>query len=87
MAWIVIIIVGALVGWIANLIVGRGGNGLLYDILLGIVGSILARLIFFDALGIGSAASAGTFSFYGILWGIIGAIVLIFILRVFRVYQ
>lgn len=87
MSWLILIIVGAIVGWLANMIVRPNlDQGLVVDIIIGIIGSFLGRLIFFDWLGIGSAASAGTLSFYGILWGVIGAVVLIAILRLFRAY-
>lgn len=87
MSWIIIIIVGAIVGLLANLIVRPVyEHGLIADIIIGIVGSFLGRLIFFNWLGIGSAAAAGTFSFWGILWGIIGAVILIAILRLLKVY-
>lgn len=82
MSWIIAIIVGALVGWIASLIMKTDQEqGALANILIGIAGAILGKWIFGSLLGIGSAAAAGTLSFYGILWGVIGSIVLIAILR------
>ncbi|PZA08876.1 MULTISPECIES: GlsB/YeaQ/YmgE family stress response membrane protein [unclassified Meiothermus] len=86
MDWIVAILVGALIGWLASLIMGTDARqGALANIVIGIVGSALGRWLFADVLGIGGAAAAGSFSLIGILWGVLGAIVLIFILRAVRI--
>lgn len=88
MGWIVAIILGALIGWIASLIMNTDEQqGTLANILIGIVGSLLGSWIFGGLLGIGGAWSAGSFSFWGIVWGIIGAIVLIAILKSFKVFR
>lgn len=87
MSWIVAIIVGGIIGWIANLIYNTEHvHGLLIDIVVGIIGSIVGKYIFYDLLGIGSAASSGSFSFFGILWGVVGSIILIAVLRLIKVY-
>jgi len=80
MSWLIAIIVGAIVGIIASAIMRTRQNYLL-DIVFGIVGALLARWIFGAVLGIGSAAAAGTLSFWGIVWGVIGAVILIAIVR------
>lgn len=86
MDWIIAILVGALIGWLASLIMGTDARqGALANIIIGIVGSALGRWLFADVLGIGGATAAGGFSLIGILWGVLGAIVLIFILRAVRV--
>lgn len=86
MSWIVAIIVGGIIGWLASMIMKTDREqGLLMNIIVGVVGALLGRWIFGSLLGIGSAAAAGTFSLYGILWGLIGAIVLIGILKLVRV--
>lgn len=82
MAWIVAIIVGGLIGWLASLIMRTDPQqGLLANILIGIVGAVLGRWLFADVLNIGSAAAAGAFTFWGLVWGIVGAILLIIILK------
>lgn len=88
MSWIIIIIVGAIIGWIASLIMSTDQEqGALMNIIVGIVGSLLAKWIFSDLLGIGGAAAAGTFSFIGLFWGVVGAVILIVILRAVRVLR
>ena len=86
MSWIIVIVVGGIIGWIASIIMATDREqGLLLNIIVGIVGAILGRWVFADLLGIGSAVAAGTFSFMGILWGVLGAIILIGILKLVRV--
>ena len=85
-AWIIIIIVGAIIGWLASIIMHTDmEQGLLWNIIVGIVGSILGKWIFADLLGIGSAAVAGSFTIWGVIWGVIGAVILIAILKAIRV--
>jgi uncharacterized membrane protein YeaQ/YmgE (transglycosylase-associated protein family) len=87
MSWIILIIVGGIIGYIASLIAKTNARqGWLADIIIGIVGALLGKWIFADLLGIGSAAAAGTLTFAGILWGIVGAVILILILRALRLY-
>lgn len=40
--WLIIVIIGAIAGWLAGMIVDSDGGGLLLDILLGIVGGYIA---------------------------------------------
>jgi uncharacterized membrane protein YeaQ/YmgE (transglycosylase-associated protein family) len=86
MSWIVLIIVGGIIGWLSSLIMSTDKEqGLIYNIIVGIVGSVVAKYLFGDVLGIGGASLAGTFSIIGILWGIAGAVVLIAILKAVKV--
>jgi uncharacterized membrane protein YeaQ/YmgE (transglycosylase-associated protein family) len=80
MSRIAAILVGTIVGWIPSMIMGDR-EGLLGKILIGIGGSVLAKWLFADLLGIGGASSAGSLSPGGILWGVVGAVVLIWLLR------
>jgi uncharacterized membrane protein YeaQ/YmgE (transglycosylase-associated protein family) len=87
MGWIVAIIVGAFIGWIASMIMKTDAQqGALANILIGIFGSLLGSWLFGTVLGIGGAMDAGALSFWGIVWGIVGAVVLIGILKAFRVF-
>ena len=73
------IIVGLVAGVLASFVMG-GGSGLIGDIVIGIVGAFLGGWIF-RTLGVSSPLSglAGT-----ILVAFIGAVVLLFILRLIR---
>ena len=89
MGWIITIIVGALCGWLASIIMKTDAQqGAVANILIGIVGSILAQFIFVNLLHIGGAAAAGSgFSFWSIVWGVVGSVILIAILKALRVLR
>lgn len=88
MGWIVTIVVGALIGWIASKVMNTDEQqGAWANIGIGIAGSLLGGWFFGSVLGIGSAGSAGALSFWGIVWGIVGAILLIAILKAFKVLK
>ena len=86
MGWIAAIIVGALIGWIAEKVM-KSDMGLLMNIIIGIIGSSLGRWLFGSILGFDSAYMAGSFSFSGLLFGVLGAAVLIWILRFFKIMK
>ncbi len=87
MGWIVAILVGALIGWLASMIMKTDAQqGALANILIGIFGSLLGSWLFGSVLGIGAAGEAGAFSIWGIVWGVVGAIVLIAILKSFKLF-
>jgi uncharacterized membrane protein YeaQ/YmgE (transglycosylase-associated protein family) len=73
------IIFGALAGWIASSIMGSR-DGLLMDIVVGIVGAILGGWIM-SLLGQGGVSG---FNLYSFLVAIFGAVVLIWIVRAVR---
>ena len=82
------VLVGALVGWLASLVMKTDNQqGWLLNILVGIVGSLLARFLFGEVLGIGSAMAAGSLSILGIVWGVVGAVVAILILKAVKVLR
>lgn len=88
MDWIVAILVGALVGWLASMVMKTDAEqGPLMNIVIGIVGGLLGALIFGRWLGFSSAQAAGTFSWMGILWAFLGSLILIGILKAFRVLR
>jgi uncharacterized membrane protein YeaQ/YmgE (transglycosylase-associated protein family) len=71
------LIIGALAGWIASMIMGRNGEmGWLANIVVGIVGAFVGGLVY--GLVTGSDFMA-TFSIGTLLVAIIGAIVLLFL--------
>jgi uncharacterized membrane protein YeaQ/YmgE (transglycosylase-associated protein family) len=76
---IVFLIVGAIAGWLAGVIVKGFGFGLLGNIVVGIVGAFIAGWLF-PQLGWGVGG--------GFLWAIvhatIGAVILLVLLRIVR---
>jgi uncharacterized membrane protein YeaQ/YmgE (transglycosylase-associated protein family) len=71
-AWLVL---GLIAGFIASKIVNRAGEGLMLDIVLGIVGALVGGFLF-SAIG---AAPVTGFNLYSILVAVIGAIVVLVI--------
>jgi uncharacterized membrane protein YeaQ/YmgE (transglycosylase-associated protein family) len=74
---IVMLIVGAIAGWLAGKLVKGHGFGLSGNIVVGIVGALLAGFIF-PRLGFGPAG--GTFA--AIIHATIGAVILLVLIRV-----
>ncbi len=80
MDWLLyVIIVGAIIGWLAGVLMKGSGFGLLGNIIIGILGAIIGGWLT-DALNINIAS--GTTG--NIITGILGAIVLIWILGLVR---
>jgi uncharacterized membrane protein YeaQ/YmgE (transglycosylase-associated protein family) len=73
------IVFGAIAGWIASMLMKSGG-GLLWDIVVGIVGAVIGGFIM-NALGYGDVNG---FNLYSLIVAILGACVLIAILRAVR---
>ncbi|UQN07554.1 GlsB/YeaQ/YmgE family stress response membrane protein [Deinococcus sp. QL22] len=89
MGWIITILVGALCGWLASLIMKTNAQqGAVANILIGIVGSIIAQFVFGNMLNIGGAGVAGSgFTIWSIIWGVVGSVVLIAILKALKVLR
>ncbi len=73
------IVFGAIAGWIASMITNTN-HGLLLDIVIGIVGAVLGGWIM-NALG--STGTTG-FNLYSLLVAILGALVLLVIVKAIR---
>ncbi len=70
--------IGLLAGWLAGQIMKGGGFGLLGDLIVGVIGALLGGWLF-GLLGI---ASYGLFG--SLITATIGAIVLLFLIRLIR---
>ena len=79
MGIIITILVGILVGWLASVVVGSGG-GLIFDLIVGCIGALIAGAIF----GGGASFLGGPITVMSVLWSVVGAIILLAILRLFR---
>ena len=75
---IIAILIGAIVGWLASLIVKGGGSGFWMDVLIGIGGAILANILL-PAIGIAFGGDLGP-----IVSALIGAIILLVIFKLIR---
>jgi uncharacterized membrane protein YeaQ/YmgE (transglycosylase-associated protein family) len=79
MTIIIILIVGALVGWVAGMIM-RSGGGLIFDIIVGIVGALIAGFLF----GGGASIINAPLNVMSILYSLLGAVILLAIVKVIR---
>ncbi len=78
-AWLIF---GGIVGWIASLIMGTDAQqGILMNIIVGIVGALLGGLLA-NLLGLG-AGFGSFFDIWSWIIAIIGAVVLIWLVRLF----
>jgi uncharacterized membrane protein YeaQ/YmgE (transglycosylase-associated protein family) len=69
------IVLGLIAGFIASKIVNKSGEGVLLDIILGIVGAIVGGALFNE---FGAAGVTG-FNLYSMVVAVVGAIVVLFI--------
>lgn len=68
MGWIIAIIVGGVAGWLASLVMNRDASmGIFWNIVVGIIGSVIGNLIAGPLLGIGG--SIQEFSIMGTAFG------------------
>jgi len=88
MGIIIMLIVGGITGWLASLLMKTDGQmGILLNIIIGIVGAFLGSWLFGTVLGFGGAFTAGSLSFIGFLWGVLGAVILIGILKLLKILK
>jgi uncharacterized membrane protein YeaQ/YmgE (transglycosylase-associated protein family) len=69
------LVLGLIAGFIASKIVNKSGEGLILDIVLGIVGAVVGGFLFAQ---FGAAGVTG-FNLYSMLVAIVGAIVVLFV--------
>jgi uncharacterized membrane protein YeaQ/YmgE (transglycosylase-associated protein family) len=83
MGIIIWLVVGGVVGWVASIIMRTDGQqGLLLNVVVGIVGALLAGFVVSPLLGIGTineGVSVATF-----LVSLLGAVILLAIVNLFR---
>jgi uncharacterized membrane protein YeaQ/YmgE (transglycosylase-associated protein family) len=72
------IVIGILAGFIASKLVSGSGKGLLMDLVIGIVGSVLGGWIF-TLLGLGAYGLVGQ-----LVMAIVGAVVLLLLVRAIK---
>ena len=76
---IVWLIVGAIAGWLAGMVVKGGGFGLIGDIVVGIIGAVIAGwLLPFLGINLGSGIITAVIDAF------IGAVILLVILRLIK---
>lgn len=83
MNFIIWLIVGGVVGWLASLVMRTDGQqGIFLNIIVGIVGAFLGGLLISPLLGVGTINEGISMASLGV--SLVGAIILLAIINLFR---
>ncbi len=84
MNFIIWLIVGGIVGWVASMIMKRDGQqGVILNVVVGVVGAFLGGLLISPLLGVGTI-NQGNLSVPSILVSLGGAVILLAIVNAFQ---
>jgi uncharacterized membrane protein YeaQ/YmgE (transglycosylase-associated protein family) len=84
MGIVILLIVGGVIGWLASVIMRTDAQqGIVLNVVVGIVGALLAGYIITPFIG-GAPVTSGVISVQSILVSLLGAIVLLAIVNMFR---
>ena len=84
MGLIVALIIGGIIGWLASIVMRTNAQqGILLNIVVGIIGSLLGGWIVAPLLGSGTI-NQNDFSIAGLVASFIGALILLAIVNLFR---
>ncbi len=76
--WLWFLIIGAVAGWLAGMLVKGGGFGLIGDLIVGIIGAFIGGWLF-STLKIGIGGLVGS-----LITATVGAVILLFIVRLIK---
>ena len=82
MGLIILLVVGGIIGWVASMIM-RDNTGIILNVIVGIVGAMLAGFIVTPLIG-GAPITSGVISIESIGVSLLGAIILLAIINLFR---
>jgi uncharacterized membrane protein YeaQ/YmgE (transglycosylase-associated protein family) len=83
MGFLIWLIVGGIVGWLASLVMRTDGQqGILLNVVVGIVGAFLGGLVISPLVGVGTINDG--ISIGSVIVSLIGAIILLAIVNLFR---
>ena len=84
MSWLAIIIVGGILGWLGSKVMRTDAQqGIFLNIVVGIVGALLAGFLLSPLLGV-PTINSGSFSIGALLVSFVGALILLAIVNFFR---
>jgi len=82
MGWIVTIIIGGIIGWLASIVMKTNAQmGIIANVLVGVVGSVLGSWL---AAQLGVPATS---ALVGYLISIVGAVILIAVLKMLGIFK
>jgi uncharacterized membrane protein YeaQ/YmgE (transglycosylase-associated protein family) len=80
MSFVVYLIVGGIIGWLASLLMRTDAQqGIILNIVVGVVGAVIAGVLFGRGIG-----SSSPFDLTGILWSLVGAVILLAVVNLVR---
>jgi uncharacterized membrane protein YeaQ/YmgE (transglycosylase-associated protein family) len=84
MNFIIWLVVGGIIGWLASLMMRTDGQqGVILNVVVGIVGAFLGGLLISPMIGAGNI-NDGNFSLPSLLVSLVGAVILLAIVNLFR---
>ena len=84
MGLIILLVIGGLIGWLASIVMRTDGQqGILLNVVVGIIGALLAGLLLNPLIGGGNIMN-GDYSGSALLVSFLGAVVLLAIVNLFR---
>ncbi|WP_260583052.1 GlsB/YeaQ/YmgE family stress response membrane protein [Sphingopyxis sp. PET50] len=84
MGLIILLIVGGIIGWLASIVMRTDGQqGIFLNIVVGIVGSVLAGWIVTPLIG-GAPITSGAFDARSLIASFVGALILLAIVNLIR---
>lgn len=84
MGLIILLVVGGLIGWVASMIMRTDGQqGIILNVVVGIVGALLAGFVVTPLIG-GAPITSGIINIQSVLVSLLGAIVLLAIVNLIR---
>ena len=84
MNFIIWLVVGGILGWLASIMMRTNAQqGIILNVIVGIVGALLAGFLIAPMLGTGTINS-NDFSISGLVVSLLGAVVLLAIVNLFR---
>ena len=84
MGIIIVLVVGGILGWLASIVMRTDGQqGIVLNVVVGIVGALLGGFLLTPLLG-GAPITSGALDIRSILVSFLGAIILLAIINLFR---
>ena len=84
MTWLIIIVVGGILGWLASIVMRTDAQqGIVMNVVVGIIGALLGGLLLSGLIG-GAPITSGAFDIRSLLVSFLGAVILLAIVNLFR---
>jgi uncharacterized membrane protein YeaQ/YmgE (transglycosylase-associated protein family) len=84
MTLILVLVVGGIIGWLASIVMRTDAQqGVLLNIVVGIVGALIAGVLITPLIG-GAPITSGSFDIMSLIASFLGAVVLLAIINLFR---